>query len=101
MLCSPTSLAGGYPNNLGFGNLGRNVLRGFWQRRVDLSLAEDVHARGPRAASKFRWDIFNVFNTVNFALPEQRDWRRATDFGKITDTVGGPRVMQFGFNVRF
>ena len=32
--------AGGYPDNLGFGNLGRNVLRGLWQRRVDLSIVE-------------------------------------------------------------
>ena len=39
VLCSPTTAAGGYPGNQGFGNLGRNVLRGFWQRRVDLSLA--------------------------------------------------------------
>ena len=28
LLCSASSLAGGYPNNLGFGNLGRNALRG-------------------------------------------------------------------------
>ena len=40
VLCSPSTAAGGYPGNLGFGNLGRNVLRGFWQRRVDLSLAK-------------------------------------------------------------
>ena len=40
VLCSPTTAAGGYPGNQGFGNLGRNVLRGFWQRRVDLSLAK-------------------------------------------------------------
>jgi hypothetical protein len=39
VLCSPTTAARGYPGNQGFGNLGRNVLRGFWQRRVDLSVA--------------------------------------------------------------
>ena len=46
VLCSASTIAGGYPDNLGFGNLGRNELRGFWQRRVDLSLAYDVQVRG-------------------------------------------------------
>ena len=40
-LCSPQTLAGGYPNNLGFGNLGRNVLRGSVQRRADISLSKE------------------------------------------------------------
>ena len=48
VLCSASSLAGGYPNNLGFGNLGRNALRGFWQRRVDLSHCPLVQVRRPR-----------------------------------------------------
>ena len=43
-----TTAAGGYPDNLGFGNLGRNVLRGFWQRRVDLSLAKTFTLGGER-----------------------------------------------------
>ncbi len=60
--------AGGYPGNLGFGNLGRNVLRGFWQRRVDLSLAKAFSLGGSRNF-ELRWDVFNVFNTVNYALP--------------------------------
>ena len=34
VLCSAMTAAGGYPGNLGFGNLGRNELRGFWQRRA-------------------------------------------------------------------
>jgi hypothetical protein len=69
VLCSPTSAAGGYPNNQGFGNLGRNVLRGFWQRRVDLSLAKAFSLGGARNF-EVRWDVFNVFNTVTYALPE-------------------------------
>ena len=92
--------AGGYPDNLGFGNLGRNVLRGLLQRRVDLSFAKDVQVRRHNGV-EFRWDIFNVFNTVNFGLPENLIGDPGTDFGKITDTVGGPRVMQFGARLRF
>lgn len=50
---------------------------------------------------ELRWDVFNVFDTVNYALPENVIGEEGTDFGKITNTVGGPRVMQFGFNVKF
>jgi hypothetical protein len=100
VLCSATSLQGGYPDNQGFGNLGRNALRGFWQRRVDLSLARAFRFGG-RSDVELRWDVFNVFNTVNYALPENVIGEPGTDFGKITATVGGPRVMQFGARVRF
>jgi hypothetical protein len=47
-----------------------------------------------------RWDVFNVFNNVNFANPNN-DLQDTTDFGRITNTVGGPRVMQFGAKVKF
>jgi len=100
VLCSPSTIAGGYPDNQGFGNLGRNVLRGFWQRRVDLSLARAFKFAG-HADVELRWDIFNVFDTVNYALPENVIGEPGTDFGKITNTVGGPRVMQFGARLRF
>ena len=97
-LCSPQTAAGGYPDNRGFGNLGRNVLRGTWQRRVDLSLSKTFAAK--RTSVEVKWDIFNLFNTVNFALPNNVIGD-ATDFGLITETVGGPRVMQLGFRVSF
>jgi hypothetical protein len=100
VLCSPTTVAGGYPDNAGFGNLGRNVLRGFWQRRVDVSLAKTFGLGGIRAF-ELRWDVFNLFDTVNYALPNNVIGSAATDFGKITDSVGGPRVMQLGARFRF
>jgi Carboxypeptidase regulatory-like domain len=100
VLCSPTTAAGGYPGNQGFGNLGRNVLRGFWQRRVDLSLAKAFSLGGARNV-ELRWDVFNVFNTVNYALPNNVIGSASTDFGKITDSIGGPRVMQLGARIRF
>ena len=102
VLCSPSTIAGGYPDNQGFGNLGRNLLRGFWQKRVDLSLARNFRF-GANSGTNFelRWDVFNVFNNVNYALPENVIGDPGTDFGQITNTVGGPRVMQFGFKVTF
>jgi Carboxypeptidase regulatory-like domain len=99
-LCSATSVAGGYPGNQGFGSLGRNVLRGLKQRRVDLSLARQFAIRGT-SNIELRWDVFNVFNNVNFALPENTIGEPGTDFGQITNSVGGPRVMQFAAKLRF
>ncbi|MGZ8842986.1 MAG: outer membrane beta-barrel protein [Pyrinomonadaceae bacterium] len=99
-LCSPMSLAGGYPNNRGFGNLGRNILRGFSQKRFDVGLSKETKF-SERFGLEFRWDIFNAFNTVNFATPNNVIGDAGTDFGKITDTIGGPRVMQFGVKLKF
>lgn len=99
-LCSPMSLAGGYPGNRGFGNLGRNILRGFGQKRFDVGLSKETKF-SERFGLEFRWDIFNAFNTVNFATPNNVIGEAGTDFGKITDTVGGPRVMQFGVKLKF
>ncbi|HET9217227.1 MAG TPA: carboxypeptidase-like regulatory domain-containing protein [Terriglobia bacterium] len=102
VLCNPLSLAGGYPNNRGFGNLGRNVLRGPHQQRFDLGFAKKTPIN-EQMAIEFRWDVFNVFNNVNFATPNSvmADPASPNDFTKITDTVGGPRVMQFGARLTF
>lgn len=67
---------------------------------MDLSLAKSFPLGGTRAF-ELRWEVFNVFKTVNFALPNNVIGSASTDFGKITDTVGGPRVMQLGARVRF
>jgi hypothetical protein len=49
---------------------------------------------------EFRWEVFNAFNNVNLALPAN-DLQDSSDFGKILNTVGGPRVMQFGLRFQF
>jgi hypothetical protein len=43
--------------------------------------------------------VFNIFNTVNFGMPENNF--DSTDFGVVTTTVGGPRVSQFGVRLDF
>jgi Carboxypeptidase regulatory-like domain len=83
----------------GFGNLGRNVLRNDSQKRFDVSLAKSTTIK-ESLAFEFRWDIFNAFNNVNFATPGN-DLQDVTDFGKILNTIGGPRVMQFGLRLVF
>ena len=100
VLCSPLSLAGGYPNNRGFGNLGRNVLRAPSQKRLDVALSKSTSIR-EGLTLETRWDVFNLFNTVNFATPNSVIGEAGTDYGKITDTVGGPRVMQFILKLTF
>ena len=83
----------------GFGNLGRNILRGPSQKRFDLSVQKTTKLT-ERVSLELKWDIFNVFNFVNFANPNS-DLSDETDFGQITRTVGAPRVMQFGAKLRF
>jgi hypothetical protein len=100
VLCNPLSLAGGYPNNRGFGNLGRNVLRGPNQQRFDIGLAKKTSV-SENLSAEFRVDVFNVFNRVNFATPNNVIGAAGTDYQKITDTVGGPRVMQMGVRLTY
>jgi hypothetical protein len=99
VLCSPLTTAGGYPANRGFGNLGRNALRGPYQKRFDFGLNKNTQIT-ERVGLEFRWDVFNIFNNVNFANPAN-DLQDVSDFGAITNTIGGPRVMQFGLKLKF
>jgi hypothetical protein len=83
----------------GFGSWGRNTFRGPWQKRFDISFEKTTQV-SERFSLEFGFDIFNVFNTVNFANPNG-DLQDAVDFGIITNTVGGPRVGQFRAKFRF
>jgi hypothetical protein len=80
-----------------FGNAGRNILRGPGWRALDLSLQKRLNAG--RASLILRWDVFNVFNNVNFGLP-QTDISNAA-VGTITTLSGDPRLMQFSARVLF
>ncbi|MBK8813927.1 MAG: TonB-dependent receptor [Acidobacteria bacterium] len=83
----------------GFGNLGRNTFRGSMQKRFDLSFAKNTKI-SERFSIEVGFDLFNVFNTVNFANPNS-DLQDTVDFGIITNTTGGPRVGQFRAKFRF
>ena len=83
----------------GFGNLGRNTFRGPKQRRLDLSFAKNTRIN-ETMSFELGFDLFNVFNTVNFANPNN-DLQDTGDFGIITNTIGGPRVGQFRAKFRF
>lgn len=83
----------------GFGNLGRNTFRGPLQHRLDLSFAKNTRIN-ERMSFELGFDLFNVFDTVNFANPNS-DLQDAVDFGVVTSTIGGPRVGQFRAKFRF
>lgn len=80
------------------GNLGRNILRAPNQSRFDLGLVKSTKL-SENVSVELGWDVFNVFNRVNFASPDFEIG--SPDFGRITSTVGGPRVMQFRAKLKF
>jgi hypothetical protein len=81
-----------------FGNAGRNILRGPNWQSLDLSLQKNFPLG--RGNLNLRWDVFNVFNTVNLGLPESNISSTAT-VGTIRSLSGDPRVMQFSARVSF
>lgn len=82
----------------GFGDLGRNVLRGPRQVRFDIALSKETRLT-ERLNLELRFEGFNIFNNVNFALPSGD--LSDSQFGQITNTVGGPRMIQLGARLRF
>lgn len=48
---------------------------------------------------ELRWEMFNVFNTPQFGLPERNVSSGA--FGRITSFAGDPRLMQFALKFNF
>jgi len=80
------------------GSLGRNVLRAPSQSRFDLGIVKRTKLT-ENVAVELGWDVFNVFNRANFASPDFE--LGSPDFGRITSTVGGPRVMQFRAKLKF
>ena len=53
-----------------------------------------------RLAATLRWDIFNVFDTVNFGLPN-RNISDAATFGTISSLSSDPRIMQIAARFTF
>ncbi|HEV3059098.1 MAG TPA: hypothetical protein VGY48_12680 [Vicinamibacterales bacterium] len=82
-----------------FGNEQRNQLTGPGFQNVDLTVQRQIRFN-PRLAATLRWDIFNVFNTVNFGLPN-RDISSASTFGTISSLASDPRTMQIAVRLTF
>jgi hypothetical protein len=82
-----------------FGNELRNRLTGPGFQNMDLTVQRQLRM-GPHTAAILRWDIFNVFNTVNFGLPN-RDISSAATLGTISSLASDPRTMQIAARFTF
>jgi len=90
------------PNFCGtnFGNLGRNIYRGPFQQNWDFSLIKNFSLT-ERQTLRFTTDFFNIWNHANFDSPAETDVENPATFGKITQTVGTPRLIQFSLRYAF
>ena len=77
----------------------RNQLRGPGYQSYDMTLQRLIKFGG-RYTATLRWDVFNLFNTTNFGLPN-RNVSDATTIGTITSLSGDPRIMQLAFRFGF
>jgi hypothetical protein len=79
----------------------RNPLRGDGYFGIDTGLSKYFRIT-ERAKAQLRWETFNVTNTVRFdvhTVGNRLD--QPTPFGKYTQTLTNPRVMQFALRFEF
>ena len=81
------------------GNCGRNTLRGPGYAVFDLGLGRTFDYFGENRHLEFRWEMFNMFNTTQFGLPQNDISNSAA--GRISTLSGDPRVMQFALKFVF
>jgi len=89
----------GVDGSTGFGTLGRNVFRGPFQQDWDMSIAKTWTVMEGQNL-KFAADLFNVWNHPVFDSPSITDIENPS-FGRITNTVGTPRLIQFSLRYEF
>src|SRR5262249_9659861 len=77
-----------------FGNSGVGIIRGPGQKNLDLAFVKRTTLGWPRpdANFDFRVELFNTFNSVQFANPDTTVTN--STFGRITATSVSPRVIQ-------
>jgi hypothetical protein len=97
------------PNAIGtFGDTGKNVLRGPRYFSADMAAIKTTKIT-ERTSLELRAEAYNVFNNVNFGLPD--NFMTDSGFGQITGLAGAssantygtaqPRILQFGAKVSF
>ncbi|MFZ0817746.1 MAG: TonB-dependent receptor [Candidatus Sulfotelmatobacter sp.] len=111
-LLYPTACAG--DSNFcttGFGNLGRNIYKGPFQQNWDFSLIKHFRLT-ERQDLRFAADFFNLWNHPNFGTPLVTDYEQylawtgggqsgPDPFGRIVNTTGTPRLIQFSLRWSF
>jgi Carboxypeptidase regulatory-like domain/TonB dependent receptor len=94
----------GVPPLYTFGNAGNNSLRGPDFLELDWQLAKAFKFT-ERVGLEFRWDVFNIINRQNLALPNTQVDSSAggliTDIQVCSTCGNGMRNMQFGAHLTF
>ncbi|HVI07900.1 MAG TPA: TonB-dependent receptor [Candidatus Binatia bacterium] len=103
----------GDPNfcTTGFGSLGRNIYRGPFQQNWDFSIIKHFRLT-ERQDLRFATDFFNLWNHPNFGTPQITDYEQylawvnggqlgPDPFGRIVNTTGTPRLIQFSLRWSF
>jgi Carboxypeptidase regulatory-like domain/TonB dependent receptor len=80
-----------------FGNLGRNTLKGPAYQQWDFSALKTIPIH-ERLNLQFRAEFFNIFNNVNFSLPNNDS--NSTNFGQIQSAQPG-RIVQLALKLIF
>jgi len=90
----------------GFGDLGRNLYKGPFEQNWDVSFLKHFKI-GERQDVRFAADFFNLWNHTNFGNPTVTDIEQYlvnptnSPFGKIVQTNGNPRLIQFSLRWAF
>jgi hypothetical protein len=64
-----------------------------------MALARTFNYFGEGRSLEIRWEMFNMFNQAQFALPERNI--NSGSVGRITALAGDPRLMQFAARFSF
>jgi hypothetical protein len=80
-----------------FGNSGRNTVTGPGFSTVDTTIQKDLDL-GKNRRLEFRWEIYNLLNSVNFDVPNRTAF--TPNFGRIFSAEPA-RQMQFGVKFLF
>jgi len=75
------------------GDAGRNLVRGPGFANLDFAVLKELRLREPFRL-QLRFEFFNLTNTPHFANPDGN--MSDGSFGSITQTIGNPRIVQFG-----
>lgn len=80
------------------GALARTPIFGPKRFLVDINLSKRTRIT-EQTNLEFRWEVFNLFNNVNFDVPNTNI--QSIGFGQILRTVSNPRLMQFALKLNF
>jgi hypothetical protein len=89
-------------NGTGFGNSGRDILRGPGQLNFDAGIGREFKVGGlsENAQLQFRSEFFNLANHPQFNNPGSNRGAPTT-FGIISSTAVAPRIVQFALKYSF